>query len=81
MAEEKFAVVHFDQQKIATQMVVYDLGGSVDVHVNPDEPAIHAMEPGIIGPFSRTPAKSLTDKSLKVMPSAAAPPPMAPPPQ
>jgi len=78
VAEEKFAVVHFDPQKIATQMTVYDLGGSVDVHVNPDDHATHAMEPGMIGPFTRTPAKSLKENTLKAMPTPTAPPPIAP---
>ena len=36
--------------------------------VDPNDPAYHAMEPGMVGPFFRTPATKLGDASIKAMP-------------
>ena len=72
VAQEKLSVVHFDQEKIATQFSIYDLGGAVDVHVDPANPALHAMEPGTVGPFIRTPATKLGDVKIKEMPKGPA---------
>ena len=75
VAEEEFGVVHFDRQKICTQTCIYDLNGEVDVHVNPEDHAINAMEPGMFGGFAaRVPARSLSEIRMKAHPE----PPKAP---
>jgi len=47
--EEELSVVHFDSQKVCTQMSVYDLYGQVDVHYDPDDHAKHVFEPSYMG--------------------------------
>jgi len=74
VAEEKFGIVQFGPTQIMTNTVVYDLNGSVDVNVCPSDPAIHAMEPGWIGPLnSRVPANKLSEQSLKNIPAPQLP--------
>lgn len=46
---EELSVVHFDSQKVCTQMSVYDLYGDVDVHYDPNDHASHVFEPTYMG--------------------------------
>eukprot|EP00658_Telonema_sp_P-2_P029862 TRINITY_DN22650_c0_g1_i2.p1 TRINITY_DN22650_c0_g1~~TRINITY_DN22650_c0_g1_i2.p1 ORF type:complete len:210 (+),score=27.31 TRINITY_DN22650_c0_g1_i2:229-858(+) len=53
--EHEISAVHFDSQKVCSQFSIYDLHGDVDVHYDPNDPAVYAFEPGYFGDITPRP--------------------------